>query len=631
LSVLCLNPACPQPPNPDQNVFCQNCGQSLRLGQRYSALKLLGQGGFGRTFLATDSRVASSADGADLCVIKQNWGRNASAAAQRFRAEAKRLRELGEHPQIPQLLDYFELEIGQFLVQEYIPGPNLEDLLSRQGAFDEQRLRRLLLELLPVLQFVHDHQVIHRDIKPANLIAPARSGPLVLVDFGASRILDGAPDDIAEAKKKGTVIGSAGYVAPEQALGQATFASDLYSLGVTCLHLITGLHPFDLYSISEDRWVWRTYVQSPISLKLARTLDKMLARSLRDRYASADAVLADLTRLPQIGVLPKKTQPKRPRKTRQAAQIPPEPTAPGWQRVRTIPQPGGVVNGLAVSPNGRAIATAASDQTVRLWDLADGSLIRTFGKRLGFLGAGHQDAVTGVSFSPDGYTLYSTSQDGALKAWDLATYQLQWQQQFPGWGSAALVLSPDGQTLITAGGENKIQIWDVASGQLRLTLGQHQEKVSSLALSSDGQRLVSGSWDKTLCLWHVPTGRLLYTLALPSARITTVAWDVGGDRLYCGDGRGTVRSWQPQSNQSRLLSQQGDAVTVLTPSADGRWLATGSADGSLNLWDLQAKVRSAVLKHSWGVRAAVFTPDGQTLISSSADETLQIWQPLPQR
>ncbi|MBD0266843.1 MAG: serine/threonine protein kinase [Cyanobacteria bacterium Co-bin8] len=625
MTALCLNPACPQPQNPAEHLFCQSCGQPLRLGQRYLALKVLGQGGFGRTFLAADTTVGLS----ELCVIKQNWGRdrNSTEASQRFRAEAERLQELGGHPQIPQLLDYFELESGQFLVQEYVPGPTLEDLLARQGAFDEQRLRRLLMEVLPVLQFIHSRQIVHRDIKPANLIAPSRPGLLALVDFGASKAIDAA----SGAKKAGTVIGSAGYVAPEQALGQATFASDLYSLGVTCIHLLTGLHPFDLYSISEDRWTWRTYVQSPVSLKLARTLDQMLARSLRQRYASADAVLADLNRLPQLGALPGGGRTKRSRLKRRAVQESAAPATPGWQRVRTITQPGGVVNGLAVSPNGRAIATASSDQSVRLWDLSDGSLIRTFAKRLGFLGAGHQDAVTGVSFSPDGYTLYSASQDGVLKAWDLATYQIQWQQQFPGWGTAALVLAPDGTTLITAGGAGKIQIWDVSSGQLRTTLSHHQDWVSSLALSADGQRLVSGSWDKTLRLWHVPTGRLLQTLSTAAARVTAVAWDVGGEKFYSGDSQGMVQTWQPQqSSQGRLLSQQADAITILAPSNDGRWLATGSADGTLNVWNIQTKTRSAILKHSWGVRSAAFTADGQTLISSGADETLQIWQPLTQ-
>ncbi|MBD0334962.1 MAG: serine/threonine protein kinase [Cyanobacteria bacterium Co-bin13] len=624
MTALCLNPACPQPQNPDGHFFCQSCGQPLRLGQRYLALKLLGQGGFGRTFLAVNAGTGSS----ERCVIKQNWGRdrNSADSSQRFRAEAERLRELGSHPQIPQLLGYFELESGQFLVQEYIPGPNLEDLLARQGAFDEQRLRRLLMEVLPVLEFIHGRQVIHRDIKPANLIAPAQPGPLALVDFGASKAVDAA----SGAKKTGTVIGSAGYVAPEQALGQATFASDLYSLGVTCIYLLTGLHPFDLYSISEDRWIWRTYVQSPVSLKLARTLDQMLARSLRQRYASADAVLADLTRLPQLGTLPGVGRLKRSRRARQAAQAADAPVTPGWQRVRTITQPGGVVNGLAVSPNGRAIATGSSDQSVRLWDLSDGSLIRTFAKRLGFWGAGHQDAVTGVSFSPDGYTLYSASQDGVLKAWDLATYQLDWQQQFPGWGTATLALSPDGQTLITAGGEGQIQVWDVPSGELRTTLIHHQDWVSSLALSPDGQQLVSGSWDKTLRLWHVPTGRLLQTLTTAAARVTAVAWDISGKKIYSGDSQGTVQIWQPQqSSQGRLLSQQADAITILAPSPEGRWLATGSADGTLNVWDMQARTRSAILKHSWGVRSAAFTADGQTLISSGADETLQIWQPLP--
>ncbi|NJL85368.1 MAG: protein kinase [Leptolyngbyaceae cyanobacterium SM1_1_3] len=123
-------------------------------------------------------------------------------------------------------------------MQEFIQGPNLEIKLQRQGVFDEAQIRALLEQILSVLVFVHQAQVIHRDIKPENILYVESTHTYFLVDFGASKYAD-----VETLKQTGTVIGSAGYAAPEQMLGQAGFASDLYSLGVTCIHLLTGQHP----------------------------------------------------------------------------------------------------------------------------------------------------------------------------------------------------------------------------------------------------------------------------------------------------------------------------------------------------------------------------------------------------
>lgn len=617
MTTLCLNLLCPQPQNPDGLLVCNSCGQPLLLTQRYRPLKLVGQGGFGRTLLALDLTVAPPKP----CVIKQSWRRDRAAEAQsgRFQQEAERLRQLGSHPQIPALLAYFETDQGQFLVQQYIAGETLAAQLQSQGSWDEAAIRRLLGDILPVLEYIHSHQVIHRDIKPANLIAPP-TGPLVLVDFGAAKALDSDPANAQTA----TIIGSAGYSAPEQALGKATSASDLYGLGVTCLNLLTGLHPFDLYSLSEDRWVWRTYLPAPISNQLAQVLDQLVARGLRQRYSNAAAVLADLA----ISPLPVKTLPLSARWGRKPKVPPPVslPPLPSWPAGRQIHLPSGLANGLAISPDGRAIAAALSDQSVRLWDLANGDLIHTFGRRWGLFGVGHHDAVMAVAFSPDGAILYSASRDGQLKAWELSRYRAVGRWPTQGWGTCALALSPDGQTLITAGGEGKIRLWRSQTGTLQTTLSHHQDWVSSLAISPDGHHLISGSWDKTLRHWHLPTGRLLQTLTT-AARITAVV--CSRDRAFSGDSQGQLQSWRlGQPGPSECLHQQAGAITALALSPNQQWIACGSEEGAIALAQidqLDQPARWATLKAGWGVYALAFTPDSRTLVSSSGDALLQLW------
>ena len=120
------------------------------------------------------------------------------------------------------------------IVQTFIDGQNLEQELEVEGAFNESKIRHLLRDLLPVLQFLHENHVIHRDIKPSNIIRRGSDGKLVLVDFGTARYVTGT-----FLARTGTVIGSAAYIAPEQLMGKAVYASDLYSLGVSCIHLLT--------------------------------------------------------------------------------------------------------------------------------------------------------------------------------------------------------------------------------------------------------------------------------------------------------------------------------------------------------------------------------------------------------
>lgn len=241
---------------------------------KYRILRTIGQGGFGRTFLAEDVSVPNER----RCVIKQFFATssNSDQAAELFRLEAQRLEELGNHPQIPKLLKYFE-DAGnqddtanQYIAQEFIDGQNLEQELAQDGVFTEAEIRSLLNDLLPVLQFVHDRQVIHRDIKPANIIR-RRDRQLFLVDFGAAKF--GSQTVLA---KTGTSIGSAEYIAPEQLMGKAVFQSDLYSLGVTCIYLLTQMPPFELMDSSEGIWVWQDYLTQPVSQRLGQILDKML-------------------------------------------------------------------------------------------------------------------------------------------------------------------------------------------------------------------------------------------------------------------------------------------------------------------------------------------------------------------
>jgi serine/threonine protein kinase len=314
----CINPNCTAPDKNTPNTnFCISCGQKILLKDRYRAQKLLGQGGFGKTFKAVDEDQPRK----PLCVIKQFAFDNDNpkirqTALDLFYEEARHLESLGKHNQIPELLAYFDVEGQPYLVQQYIDGQDLEQELASAGAFNQAKIRELLESLLPVLDFLH-HQsppVIHRDIKPANIIRRKNDGGLVLVDFGAAK--QATQTMLA---KTGTVIGSPEYTAPEQARGKPVFASDIYSLGVTCIYLLTQISPFDLFDHNQDTWVWRDYlVNNPVDEKLGKILDKMIANALPQRYQSVAEVLAALNQKPTDPILQALTN-------RQISSTPPAP------------------------------------------------------------------------------------------------------------------------------------------------------------------------------------------------------------------------------------------------------------------------------------------------------------------
>jgi serine/threonine-protein kinase len=298
----CLNPACPNPENLANTELCQACGSKLLLRDRYRVMQALGHGGFGATFLAKDE----SLPGSPYCVIKQLRPAASSPsvlqmARDLFKREAKTLGKIGNHPQVPRLLDYFEANQEFYLVQEYISGSTLQQEVKRSGPFSEAGVKQFLSEVLPMLQYIHSNQVIHRDIKPANLIRRTQDKKLVLIDFGAVKdkvnpVQAGASEQTALTAY---AIGTPGYAPPEQMAMRPVYASDIYALGVTCIYLLTGKSPKDLdYDPTTGEMVWEDHVH--ISDHFASVLKKMLEVSVRHRYQNAGEVLRALDMEPYL-------------------------------------------------------------------------------------------------------------------------------------------------------------------------------------------------------------------------------------------------------------------------------------------------------------------------------------------
>lgn len=653
----CINPDCQNPQNTEGTAICQSCGSSLLLKDRYRAIKPLGQSISSRTFLAKDLDKPAKT----YCTIKQFIARdqvkdlvaNPQIANSKFAGDPVQLDKIGKHPQIPELLAAFEQEGHFYLIQEYIQGPSLAADLAEEGVMSEGHIWEVLGQMLPVLDFIHDRQVIHGDIKPENILCRHQEGTktpeLVLVDFGIGNddsgellpqpvsVLENYKPFYGESQPFGAMNGSAEYIAPEQTKGTIYANSDLYSLGVTCIHLLTQVPAFDLYDVKSEKWVWRDYLKKPVSHHLGRVLDKLVERNPKKRYQSAKEVLQDL----KYGPRPIEAVLQKPKyvfsawagaavvllcmflssrilsPVRQTSFNATEPTAnmpnegfpqpkledfkpeiskidplrefpaKGVQRLsplRTLAVTTNNVWSVAVSPNSPIVASGGMDGTIELLHLHTGKTIRTL--------SGHYGPV-----------------------WSVA-------------------VSPDGRTLVTGGGDGTIKVWNLYSGRLKRTLYGHDAGVFSVAISADGRAIASGSKDQTVKVWNLNTGAELDTLYGHTDEVQSVAFSTDGETLASGSNDGTVKVWNWRYGiPVRTFKGHDGPVWAVTISPDGQTLASGSWDNTIKLWDLKSgeyrrvswwPVRT-LIGHSEKVQSLAFSPDGQTLASGDFGGTIKLW------
>jgi len=743
----------------------------LWLKDRYRAIAAIGQGGFGRTFLAVDEDKPSKPQ----CVIKQflpvtQDPRHLKKAAALFAQEAVRLEELGHHPQIPELLAYCHQAGHQYLVQEFIQGRNLAEILTEQGPFVESQIREILLSVLPILEFVHSRQVIHRDIKPGNIISTADPqtmmslprggqpnwamlqqalaielqqgarnfvgptyrfhelmsfslsqmprelaiallnrcqqlavqfsrypvltsgqrqyvlaeatrllyeaqqayeavkgyrpmGMLVLVDFGAAKSIKGlAP------LHTGTTIGSPEYVAPEQSRGKAVFASDLYSLGVTCVHLLTQVSPYDLFDSTTQRWIWRDYLKTAVTETLGEILDRLLEEAIARRYTSAADVLQDLEglaprelgqsgvalgatggsvtreplvlRSPQpypmavpVGAAPSPPSFRIERPVVSPFPVPPSavfapdvppdnppPTArrstkPVWHEVLCLEHPARVYAIAAHSDP--PLLVCSSGNGVKVWDLTQGGLLRTV--------TGHLDIVTAIALSPDGATLYTGSADKTIGVWELHTGRRVASLVAHLDTILALARSPDGQWLASSSWYDPIVIWDSHTHRKQWELQGHTGRVDALAFHPDGTWLASGSGDLTVKLWNLTTGECTRTWEGHTQQISALAFSPDGATLASGSWDGTVKFWSMKSRrQGRTLECGASRIQGLAFSPDGKKLLVGC--DQLQLWTVSSGRKLVLPGAGEPVGAVLYGVDGEMVISAGSDRRVRVWR-----
>lgn len=632
-----------------------SAGKKL-FGGRYTIVRKIGEGGIGVTYLALNEenqpRVIKTLR--QEILIDPDWKNRQKKLRQDFRYEAVRL-AVCRHPHIVQIENIFDEGDLPCIVMEYIEGEDLGYYLQKIGSLSEAEALLYIRQIGDALTVVHRKGLLHRDIKPRNIMLRRGKSEAVLIDFGIARGF------VSGAVQRHTVYRTPGFAPPEQYELEAARGeySDVYALAATLYNLLTGVMP-----TGAD---YRRYLtlQSPqtfnpgISNKVNQAIMRGMALQADYRPHSVQEWLNLLDA--EDDERPPVTTPTRII-TPSVSAIPPPNSAPPatnfkvrpssqqysrsstdfdrWLCIHTLGGHTDKVHSVAITPinlqssNGflDAIASGSSDKSVKLWDLATGKLVRSFGRWF----FGHSGLVHQVAFNYSGEILASASWDETIKLWEVNSGREIHTLKGHTNSVNSITFSPNGKLLASGSTDFTIKLWEIISGREILTFVGHSESVWSVAWSpfpvhftnGFGVLLASASADFTIKLWEINTAREVSTLCGHSLFVNTVAFSPNRQFLASGSSDNTIKIWNISTGKEiRTLEGHFDSVWSVAWSPDGQLLASGSWDNTIKIWLVSSgREIASLVGHDNYVRSVVWSRDGRAIVSGSDDATIKVWQ-----
>lgn len=640
---------------------------------RYEIERPLGQGAFAVTYLATEretgQRVVVKAISPTTAQNFKNW--------QLFEREAQILETL-EHPDIPHFIEFVAMDETadhrMYIVQEYIEGTDLAQLVKAGRRFTEPEVIDIGLRVARILEYMHGFSpgIIHRDIKPSNILF-TDDGDVKLIDFGAVR--DKILHDQRAAGEHPTVIGTYGYMPFEQFAGDAVPASDIYSLGATLIHLLSRREPTDFGTVGM-KLRFQKYIS--VSPRLLWLLERMFEPNKARRIQTAEEVRLELERLQRGEACPRAKKRKKRWLLGTAASTvaalalsmpftgddPPQtPLAnatsvekprdlggettprvitgnwtPEGTRIREsmVPSPrdalpphavrrlgttrmrhDGEIRDLAYSPDGTTVATLGSDKTVRIWEIATGGPVAVLP---------HHYDIYEVVFLPDGERVATSSHAGVVTIWDVTTARPALRIEVPrseGYNVAgALACSGDGNRLAIGAGSD-LEIWQLNPPQRIQVIRQHVKDVRKAAYSPTEEIVATIDSQSVVRLFDAASGELIRQLPEGGSRC---AFSPDG-RLIATTSRRNVFVWNVDTGEQvkKLVSDARSDLITVTFSCDGNTLVCGSRYSSLRGWSMEDWTPLPQLDTaSRDAKAVEFSPTAPEL-AYAAGRTLRFW------
>ncbi|MEO6392018.1 MAG: serine/threonine-protein kinase [Pyrinomonadaceae bacterium] len=639
------------------------------LQNRYQIVRPLGQGGMGAVYEAIDQRVNC------LVAVKETFG-GQNDYRRAFEREASLLANL-RHPTLPKVMDHFTDEHGQFLVMEFIAGNDLGELIKlRARAFDTDDVMRWGDILLGTLEYLHGRNpaVLHRDIKPSNLKL-TKEGELFLLDFGLAK---GAAGEMPAAMMTSrSVVGYTPIYSPlEQIYGQGTDPrSDLYALGATLYHLITGMPPIDaparfLASDEErpDPIRPARELNPDVSERVSQVIERAMAMRRKDRPESAlalrhelrAAVIADRREfgtssaddtsfspdpfdttpiissprshsrsdsrsgpdsVTEIDPAPSNPRlaPTAPLWTRSSSPSSSAPSAPPEAAPKTMPI------SLSMSTAPENVPPAATKRNPLLFvGIGAAILIVLVGAVLGVRALLNRPAATTptqiAAQGPSAPAPAATVERPSGRSLGTLTAQSKVFE---------VAVGPDGKTVAAVGDESAVHYWRVNGDEKLTDLIGHTKTARSVAISPDGQIVASGSDDNLIRLWRASDGQILQTLTGHTDWVFRLAFSTDGKTLASASGDKTVRLWNVADGlQISSLTTPDSAELIVTLSQDLRMVALYHPQTKrVRLWSIaDNQLITELSGRQMEVSGGAFTPDGKTLALGSKDGSVSLWR-----
>jgi WD40 repeat protein/serine/threonine protein kinase len=618
---------------------------------KYKVLEPLGAGGSGHVYLCEHLAMGH------VVAIKLLTGvrKDNLMVVERFFREARAAAAL-DHPNLVKAHDVGHDGNYYYLVMDYVEGVSLHDLVTRQGALAPTQAAHYAAQAAAGLQHLHEAGLVHRDVKPANLLLN-RQGTIKILDLGLACFREDRKASLTKKYEGQAILGTADYLAPEQALNSAEVDSraDLYSLGATLYFLLAARAPFEGSPVHQK--LLQQVVGEPQPLdqlrtdlptELAAVVRKMMAKEPALRLQSAKDVVAALAPWTQTPPAPPPEElmsaPRRlaPRssshslgrnlllcekrlKTEHAhatavatntglqgpsAVLKKQAEAKPKAKEQPLPPPADFLHNRWVWW-AAGVAVALVLTTACTWYAFSGRGPRRAAQLPGSRPAADAQSLVPSSSSTDSHGIADNGTSNVTTATPELPLPTLPPRRTPAWqlgedvkvrifdaqpgGIESVVLTPDGRQAVSGCHDGRIRFWDLATARLLATLEGHTGCVHGLAMSRDGRQVLTASWDRSARLWDLETGQEVRRFLGHSTGVNCVAFSPDGAWVLTGSGEGYNKE------------------------AEGR-------DCTLRLWNRQTGQEVRRFEgHTHAVWSAVFSPDGKYVLSGSYDRTVRLW------